>query len=230
MTWSGRGGLAGAAALVASFVGTAAMAGPIAIGVQVGNGPIVTPASEITNGTTTLLLSSAGGFSLDATGTGDVLGVAPELLSDAIATDIKSAGTISLYVSETGVEVPAMVPGKAAFTSGFTSNLLTRGWTVTEATYADFSDRLYGTGTRLRTTGFTGLGALGSEDSVAVPKTPYALTEVYTIAANGPGSANLTVDLAAISEAPAQAVPEPTALAVLATGLLGIAVVRRRSI
>lgn len=230
MTRAGRGGLAGAAALAVSLVGAPAMAGPIAIGVQLGDGPIVTPASEITNGTTTLLLFSAGGFSLDATGTGDVLGVAPELLSDAIATDVKTAGTITLYVSETGVEFPAVVPGKAAFTSDFTSNLLTQGWTVTEATYADFSDKLYGTGTRLGSTGFTGLGALGSADSVAVPKTPYALTEVYTIAADGPGSANLTMDLAAISGSPPPAVPEPAVLAVLVTGLLGIAVVRRRSI
>lgn len=229
MTGSGRGGLAGAAALLASFVGAPAMAGPIAIGVQVGDGPIVTPASEITNGTTTMVLSSAGGFSLNATGTGDVLGVAPELLSDAIATDVKSAGTISLYVSETGVEFPAVAPGKAAFTSGFTSNLLTQGWTVTEATYVDFSDRLYGTGTRLGTAGFTGLGALGSEGSVAVPGAPYALTEVYTITADGSGSANLTVDLAGISGSPARAVPEPAALAVLVIGLFGIAAVRRRS-
>ncbi len=231
MTWFGRTLSAGAVVLAAWAGSAPAEAGTVAIGLQIGNGAIVTPAASIVGGLTTLSLSSMGGFGIAASGRGAVLGVSPELFADTLATALAAAGTLRLYVSETDI-APSPSAAPQTLASDFSASLHTKGWTVTEATYLDAADARYGTATPLSSASFAASGSAGRTERVTLPDAPYALTEVFTLRAGGAGAANLAIDF---GPAPlggtiptSQSVPEPAGPAVLALGLAGLAAVRRR--
>jgi hypothetical protein len=55
----------------------------------------------------------------------------------------------------------------------------------------------------------------------------YSLQAGYRITASGPGSANLTINITTASEVP---IPEPGTLALLGTGVVGLAGLLRRKL
>jgi hypothetical protein len=238
MTWFDRGIAVGAATLAAWVWSMPAEAGPVAVGLQIGDGTIFTPAANLIDGTTELSFTSAGAFAVAASGRGAILGVPSELLARAMA-DMLTGGTIRIYVSETGVAPPAAA-GAETLASDFSAKLLTQGWTVTEASYLDAADTRYGIATPLSSTAFTAGGIVDRTDRITPPDAPYALTEVFTITAGGAGSADLSIDLGPLAQgqpgpsalgapdpSPRQ-VPEPAVPAVLAMGLAGLLAARRR--
>lgn len=246
MSWFERGICVGAAALAAWAWSRPAQAGPVAVGVQVGDGAIFAPAANLTDGTTEVSFTSAGTFGVSASGRGAILAVPSDLLARALA-ETATGGTIRIYVSETGI-APSGAAGPEPLASDFSAHLFTQGWTVTEASYLDAADTRFGTATPLSSADFTGGGIVDRTASVTPPDAPYALTEVFTITADSAGGAALSIDLGAVAQGQpgpvaqgqtgpgtpctpdpaAQRVPEPAVPAVLAMGLAGLLAARRR--
>ncbi|MFL5296755.1 MAG: PEPxxWA-CTERM sorting domain-containing protein [Phenylobacterium sp.] len=125
-------------------------------------------------------------------------------------------GQLDIFVTVQGLTTFA--PG---FLSGFTENLLTNGWSVTESTYVDTNNGLFTTVTPLAshvfTTGATGVNVVSG--GTAGPS-PYSVTERFHIAANGQGNAQSTIDITAV--------PEPTTWALMIFGFGGVGAVLRR--
>lgn len=135
-----------------------------------------------------------------------------------------SGGTniLTVWISQIGLTSPL---GSSAWTSGFTQNLLTAGWTVEETTYLDAGNVKYGTGTFLGTNTFS---AIGSDSDIMVADAgsgPFSLTHRYVITAVGAGFANSTINTLV------SAVPEPETYALLLAGLglMGFVARRRRA-
>jgi hypothetical protein len=97
-------------------------------------------------------------------------------------------------------------------------NFLTPGWTVTESTYEDNSNTVFGTMNLLSTHTFTsGPAAVASLAMVNITS-PFSVTELYQISSGGlSGAANDTIDLSAAT------VPEPATWAMMLLGFAGLA-------
>src|SRR6185436_14303090 len=130
-----------AAALVSAsaFAGTSQAA--IFIGLQqagVNGGAITTVA---TGAIAAVYAASYGTFELElVTGTD---GVDPTILGSTTSDhnfETTTGGSIDIYVTRDNIGGP--IPFK--FLSTFTSNVLPSGWTVTETTYADAANGMYG--------------------------------------------------------------------------------------
>jgi len=148
---------------------------------------------------------------------------APLALGSTALDTSTSAGssTLTVWISQVGLVSPL---GLQTWTSGFTQNLLTAGWTVTETTFLDVGNVKYGMGTLLDTQTFSAIGS-SFESSVAdAGAGPFSLTHRYQISAVGPGSANSTINTMV------SAVPEPETYAMLLAGLglMGFVARRRR--
>ncbi|HSU99819.1 MAG TPA: PEPxxWA-CTERM sorting domain-containing protein [Roseiarcus sp.] len=133
------------------------------------------------------------------------------------AQDATSTGTkdvLDVYVS---VSDASGVTGLRTGLSGLTVNFLTPGWTVTESTYEDNSNTVFGTMNLLSTHTFTsGPAALASLAMVNITS-PFSVTELYQISSNGlSGAANDTIDLSAAT------VPEPSTWAMMLLGFAGL--------
>lgn len=218
------------AALLAGpfLMAPAAQADVISIGLQeagVNGGAITTVASGATAPNTTCFLSgdciwagSYGTFAVsNISGLGNPPLTGPAVLdSSSMNLSSTAAGMLLVYVSETGIAAPAS-GGLPNFISTFTENMLSGPITVTQSTYLDAADGTYGLTTPLGSVTFPPL-PLGQP----VPKTamapvgpgPYSVTAVYQIVATGAGQDNSTIDVA---------IPEPPALGLFGTALLGLA-------
>ena len=121
---------------------------------------------------------------------------------------------LDVYVS---VSDASGVTGLRTGLSGLTVNFLTPGWTVTESTYEDNSNTVFGTMNLLSTHTFTsGPAALASLAMVNITS-PFSVTELYQISSNGlSGAANDTIDLSAAT------VPEPSTWAMMLLGFAGL--------
>jgi hypothetical protein len=83
--------------------------------------------------------------------------------------------TLNIFVTETGITEPL-----TNWASGLTTNLLPRGWSVTERTFIDNSDVAYGTATLLDSATFTAIGdQFGTKAANGIPL--YSVTEEFSV-------------------------------------------------
>jgi hypothetical protein len=158
----------------------------------------------------------------------DAVGTPPEisgeLFSNTISVETSGAGVLMLWITETGITSPV---GTVHFTTGLTANLLSGDISsVSVDTFLNSSNSVSPIGTsngekQLDAASFTGINARSDTTTMAVAG-PYAVVEVYKIESLGRGTANVTIDLVSTP------IPEPSTLALLGTGLIGIAKLRRR--
>ncbi|MDX5929336.1 PEP-CTERM sorting domain-containing protein [Acidiphilium acidophilum] len=164
---------------------------------------------------------SFGTFTINKIGSSGDLLPADNFSTNSINTSTSAGGTLYVYASETGITSPT---GIQSFLSGFTLNQPSGALSsVTETTYYDASNALNGMATQLGTATFLGLSS-GIQNSAPVAvnlssTNPYSITEVFKIIADGKGSDNATITMQ---------VPEPGSLALMGTGLLGLAAILRR--
>jgi|GEM_PF-1795280 hypothetical protein len=217
--------LAAATASGALLLMSAAQADPlISIGLQeagVNGGAITTVASG--TGAAGVFNLSYGTFTANnISGIGNPPLANPSVLdSSSMNVAADATGTLTVYVSETGITAPAPT-GLAEFISAFTENMLMGPITVTESTYLDAANGLYALTTPLGGTTFPPLPIGQPVVQTATADAgagPYSVTAVYQIAASGVGSDNATIDVS---------VPEPASLALFGTALLGLAWFDRR--
>jgi len=196
-----------------------ARADTITIGLQeagFNSGSIFTETSS-TSGSVTFS-GSYGTFSFNAiTAVGSPALPQPQLDSTSIDVSSSGSGTITVYVTEQGITSPT---GVLNLLSGFTSNFLTAGWTLTEATYVDVGNGLYAITSPLGSQTFTALGSASSANLTPSLSSPFSETEVFTITASGAGRSNGTIAT--------QLVPEPATLSLLGMGLLSLLGLRKK--
>lgn len=170
----------------------------------------------------TFLTSSTGSLNTSGSSAGwdysiSAVGI-PGLLSSNTIDISGSSGSLDIWISQIGITSPL---GTLNFASGFTQNLITSGWSVTETTYLDTGNVTYGTGTMLGTATFSAIGAETDYASFSTGAGPYSLTHHYTVTASGAGNANSSINLVS-------AVPEPETYAMLLAGLGLMGFVARR--
>jgi len=197
-----------AAAGMASLVGvTSAIADNVFIGLSTTS----TPPAFSTSGTTSdALVTTFNSFAVTATGS---IASPPGLLdSNTLDVSLAAGGprTLNVWVEGANFTSPT---GPQTLTSTFTTNQLSSGWTATLISYVDTANTPEG-GPNIGATNmlssssplFTGPITVGQTTSGSSPfalTAPYGITEEFAITANGPGSANLTMDVSS-------AVPGPT--------------------
>jgi PEP-CTERM motif len=138
------------------------------------------------------------------------------LLTDTIAVNSTGAGTLFIWVTESGLTSPL---GEVNYISGLTSNLLVGGISsVTLSTFVSPTDGVSPpNGTLLDTATFTGLGTETLSSVLNPGPGPYSLQELFVIHATGVGATNLTIDLTSST------VPEPSTWAMMLLGFAGLA-------
>jgi PEP-CTERM motif len=159
------------------------------------------------------------GYSYNISATGSPLEDQP--IFDTTSTQVKSLGTAGsafVWITQQGLSAPL---GINAFLSGFTSNTWTAGVvSVMENTYISTSNALFG-GTLLASELFTApLDSVSIVANTPSLSNPFSETVEYIVNFGGAGTANDTIDVAAI--------PEPASLALLGVGLAGLGVRYRR--
>jgi hypothetical protein len=217
----------GSVSLAAVLLGMAgigaANANTISIGLQEAgvNGGLIT-----LEATSTAAAANGAVASVNPYGTFDVNSVnvtvaPPSNLDFSGTTNVSSttAGTLFVYVTVQGLNsAGGFVSGNIILTSLFQGNAVPAGWTVTEQTFIDNGNGLWG-GSLLSTQVCTlSLCSAGlPKMNTAATSATYSVTDLYTIAADGAGSDNLNISLSAVPDR-TQGVPGP----IVGAGLPGL--------
>lgn len=162
-----------------------------------------------------------GAFYIAVSGTGSPPLTSPDLFATN-SIDVQKEGTsvghtLEIYVTSQGNTTTSPTLG---FTSGFTSNFLTSGWSITEETFYDASNTLWGTTTLLGSATFSGPATSAASTAIAMGSGPYSVTTLYTLTTTaGSGASNATISMA---------IPEPETYAMLLAGLGLMGFIARR--
>jgi hypothetical protein len=187
--------LAAAAGIAAAVLWVpAANADTISVGFQEAgvNGGAITTVATGTGSAGVVGLAYGTFTSNNASGTGNPPLTSPAILnSSAMNVSSTTAGTLNIFVTSQGNSLPAAI---YSFLSTFTSNALTTGWTVTEATFVSATNALY-SGTPLSSFTFSTIGTDNANASGTVGAVPFSVTEEFTVNSTGSGNANSTIDL-----------------------------------
>jgi PEP-CTERM motif len=195
-------------------------ASTISLGTSINGGAITTQASGPTPGPVTFS-GAVGAFNIDAVSGVDL--TAASLDSNSInATATGTFDTLNIFVSASDITT---LSGLVQALSGLTVNFLSPGWLVTESTFEDNSNTVFGTANLLATHSFSsGPDTFTLLTPISVT-TPFSVTEEFIIRSNGfSGAANNTIDLSGT-------VPEPSTWAMLGLGFAGmglLGLIRRR--
>ena len=186
----------------------------VTIGLSNDNGATIAPvATGVTSANVNTLAFGPWEVTADAH-----VGFFPDLLNTNTfdAKNTAGGGTLDIFVTVQGLT--NVSPG---FLSGFTENLLSNGWSVTETTYYSTTNGLFLTGaTQLSTATFNATGATTATAPGSAGPSPYSVTERFHIVAAGIGNAQSTIDVTAI--------PEPTTWALMIFGFGGVGAMLRR--
>jgi hypothetical protein len=215
-------------AVSASLVPFAAGAQNVFIGVSSTNGSFTTEAS----GTGTASLGAGitfGSFSnIQVSATGAPILALPSLVDTNTVNASGTGGTVWIAITEQNITTPLSSIG-----SSFTSNALTAGWTVTESTFLNTGNQLYGETTPLGNAVFTAIGTQGPVNTGTTTGSNFSVTMLYEINGGGvEGNSNDTIDTTGVA-APV-GVPGPIQGAgipgiALAVGFFGLLTLRRRA-
>jgi PEP-CTERM motif len=212
-----------AAALLASAALWISGANALTITINGGESPTFPPTfSLLATGSSPLSLpaticcGATDSFVVAATAVGTPPLASGSLLTDTIAVNSTGAGTLFIWVTESGLTSPL---GEVNYISGLTSNLLVGGISsVTLSTFVSPTDGVSPpNGTLLDTATFTGLGTETLSSVLNPGPGPYSLQELFVIHATGVGATNLTIDLTSST------VPEPSTWAMMLLGFAGLA-------
>ncbi|MFL5296946.1 MAG: PEPxxWA-CTERM sorting domain-containing protein [Phenylobacterium sp.] len=183
----------------------------VTIGLSTDNG--VTIVSQGVPGATSTNITTVNFGPWEVTADAHV-GFFPDLLnSNTFDANASGAGALDVFVTVQGLT--GATPG---FLSGFTENLLSSGWSVTETTMLSTTNQLFA-GTPLSTATFTGTGGVNAISHLTAGPGPFSVTERFHIVASGQGNAQSTIDI--------MAVPEPATWALMIVGFGGVGAMLR---
>jgi hypothetical protein len=204
-----RGLSVASVALLAIGAASAANA-TVIIGESTG-GPITTIASGSPSASASGTFGNFAVTSVSGTATSNP---SDYLLSNALAVTSSGGGTLTLYVTDTGLTQNAA----QLFLSTFGSNALVSGFSVTEQTFLDTANGTFSTSgltvSTLGSTTFNNGGFVSQTANLGSVAGPFSITEVYTLSATGAGNFNANIDVSAV--------PEPATWAMLMLGFLGV--------
>jgi hypothetical protein len=164
-------------------------------------------------------------FSVNISGSGIGFLGAPELLDSTAIISHKVTTALSdiltVYVTDQDI---TDITGLALFTSSFAQNALPAGWSVTEQTYLDPSNGLFG-GSQLDSLLFSGCAAscitTAFQTNADAGLGPFSVTEKFIFSTKSNKGTSSTIQLSG-------EVPEPASMTLLGSGLLALAAVMRR--